>query len=44
MRKRVVVASICATLLGALIMSAFIRTCQGDDFWEREQSQTASPR
>jgi hypothetical protein len=42
-RKRAIVAGICATLLGALFVSAFIRTCRGDGFWETDTQHSAPP-
>ena len=42
-RKRAIVAGICATLLGALIVSAFVRACQGDDFWQQNAPESAPP-
>jgi hypothetical protein len=32
-RSRAIFAGICATVFGAFVVSAFVRSCQGDDFY-----------
>ncbi|HET6338138.1 MAG TPA: hypothetical protein VFG30_33175 [Polyangiales bacterium] len=39
-RSRAIFAGICLTLFGALVFSAFVRACEGDEAWE-EPKQTA---
>ncbi|HKU42663.1 MAG TPA: hypothetical protein VJR89_31105 [Polyangiales bacterium] len=42
-RKRAIVAGICAMLLGAFIVSAFVRACRGDDFWNQRRAPAQQP-
>lgn len=37
-RNRAILAGICATLLGAMIVSAFFRACEGTDDIDRQLS------
>jgi hypothetical protein len=39
-RSRAIFAAICLTIFGALVVSAFVRACEGDDFWDTPK-QTA---
>jgi hypothetical protein len=41
-RKRAVIASICLTLLGAVLVMAFVRSCAGEDFWKDAQKRYES--
>jgi hypothetical protein len=42
-RSRAIFAAICLTIFGALVVSGFVRACEGDDFWEKPK-QTAPKR
>ena len=41
-RKRAVVAGISLTLLGAVIVMAFMKTCAGEDFWEENSAPNSA--
>jgi hypothetical protein len=43
-RNRAIFAALCATLFGAVVLSGFIRACEGDDFWEGTTKKSAAPK